>query len=330
MAFINTTDEALTFLKGQIDLLKKKTEEVNPSIKKLLSYEHGFDILKYGFEHISNSGAYQSSGWSYHKPNEYADTVEKIEERRKSLFAKLDEVLPSLEETRLKNAEIIEHNKQIAEKVKLIMKTMGIPDSYSERDYNSRARNPKYITRQAGYIGDITRNVSTFDTQYKNISDQINVIKTRINKWADDKIKAIRAEEASKKAEREKDAKVKLLAAMCGKYGIDALEEDYYDLLDEILRRNKYLHLAHHLLRNRNDWNEGPDRAEYDLSQFKIENEVDQKIYESIQEDIEDWQGDGRVFRDGEYGYDIIFGMCDDDLMSDYQKLTEIFPELTE
>lgn len=327
MAFINTTDEALTFLKGQIDLLKKKTEEVNPSIKKLLSYEHGFDILKYGFEYISNGGTYHTN--HYYRPNESANTIEKIEERRTALFAKLEEVLPALEETRLKNLEIIEHNKQIAEKVKLIMKTMGIPDSYSERDYSSRARNPKMITRQAGYIGDITRNVNTFDSQYKNISDQINTIKARINKWADDKIKAIRAEEASKKAEREKDAKVKLLAAMCGKYGIDALEEDETDLLNEILRRNKYLRLAHYLLRNRNDWNDGPDLAEYGLSQFKIENEVDQKIYESILEDIEDWQGDGRVFRDGEYGYDTIFGMCeDDDLMADYQKLTEIIPEL--
>ena len=82
------------------------------------------------------------------------------------------------------------------------------------------------------------------------------------------------------------------------------------DALDKarnfILKQDKYLRLSYFLRKNRNDWSEGPYFAERGLDGFEIANERDQIIFDQLSDLIEDWDGDGRVFRDCTWNYEAI------------------------
>ena len=82
--------------------------------------------------------------------------------------------------------------------------------------------------------------------------------------------------------------------------------------------------LSYWLERNRGDWNDGPNYAEVGLGRFTpdTDNPVDVEIEKEISGLIEDWGGDGRVFRDCKYNYGELKGMVKDDtLVSDLNRL---------
>lgn len=82
---------------------------------------------------------------------------------------------------------------------------------------------------------------------------------------------------------------------------------------------NKYLHLAHWLNRNREDWSDGYSYAEVGINNFKVENEQDREILDSLLALIdENWDGDGRVFRDTKWNYDALYSLVPEDLRSDF------------
>ena len=113
-----------------------------------------------------------------------------------------------------------------------------------------------------------------------------------------------------------------MFATLCVKYDLDAEAEDC-DIREAILSKDKYLHLAYWLERNRGDWNDGYSFAETGLSGFHAETAEDNDIVADISSYIEDWDGDGRVFRDCEYNYGVLYGMADEALMKDLQTLQE-------
>jgi len=92
------------------------------------------------------------------------------------------------------------------------------------------------------------------------------------------------------------------------------------DLLDVILEKDKYLRLGHYLLKNREDWNDGYSYAENGLNGFIVESDEDGLIAADIQNCIDNWDGDGRCFRDCQYNYDHCFSLVkDEQLYKDYQ-----------
>ena len=81
--------------------------------------------------------------------------------------------------------------------------------------------------------------------------------------------------------------------------------------------------MAHYLQKNRGDWNNGSHYAELGLSEFTVENEIDRKIEDCIQHEIDNFE-DGRQFRDCEWNYDVIFDMVDNaELMTDYEHVSK-------
>ena len=87
-----------------------------------------------------------------------------------------------------------------------------------------------------------------------------------------------------------------------------------------LLKRCKYMRLAHYLRKNRNDWSDGPDFARQGLDGFSAETPQDQEILRDLCPLVEDWDGDGRVFRDTKWSYDALFGLVNPDLLADYEK----------
>ncbi len=318
-----TTDKALEFLKNEISSLEKKIEDKNFTPKKLIPYDVSkFDILKYRLDTISDGGSYQSP--MYYGESRNNRSREASLKRKDLLFVVCDNILLSLEATKKDNEDIIQHNKTVVSNIISMMKLANIPDTYSEVDKKSRARYPKSISRRSGYLDDIGRHIVTNDYSYTRLLSQIESLKTQIAKECDNRIKTITDEEKEKSENLNREKKEKLGAVLKIKYQV-AFDADDADILYAMLSKCKYLHLAHYMLQNRNDWNDGYDYASRGLDSFKIETDVDQKIYDCVESAISDWDHDGRVFRDMEYSYDAIFGMVDAELMEDYNNYSSVF-----
>lgn len=317
MAIVNKPQEAFDFLEKYINDITLKLDNTYNKPKPLISYpDPECDIFKYGLEYLSDQAKYSNYfRWDINKTS-----LDSIKKRFDSLNDILDKYQESLKSTQAINAEIVKHNIEVKEKIKSIMKSIGIPDSYREVDTKSRSRNTKYIEKRAGYLDDISRNIPIGDSLYRTLSDKIALNKVEIKKWYDSSIKIIADKEKQETEALKKQEKEKLIAVIKVKYNIP-FEYSDYDVLNYLIDKNKYLKLAHFLEKNRNDWNDGYHYAEYGLNSFIVESDQDQKIYEDINNCIANWDGDGRCFRDCTWNYNTIFGLVDTEFLEDYYKV---------
>lgn len=131
----------------------------------------------------------------------------------------------------------------------------------------------------------------------------------------------------SEEEERERLAKEKarliFLSELNSKYkmGLSVEELEKNAVMTNLINRDKYLCLGHFMILNRGDWSSGSDYANEGLKNFNISSDEDSEIYDEISGLANNWEGDGRVFRDCKYNYDYILSLCDEDIYSDYQKL---------
>lgn len=204
------------------------------------------------------------------------------------------------------NIPLIELNKKLRERITTIMKNAGIPDSYQTSSYkSSRSRSPTTEMHHAGWISDLNR--------YAILDDGWNTEQTRYNDFkrnVEDYRRIKIAEREKKKQEEETELKkqegLKKLGAFLAKYNLPA-SDDWSNVLEAILSKNKYLRLAYFLSLNRGDWSDGCDYAERGIAKFKIESEEDRAIDKEIRLLIANWDGDGRVFRDCRWNYSVLF-----------------------
>lgn len=216
------------------------------------------------------------------------------------------------------NIPLLENNRQVAEQVKLIMGNLGVPAVRTTYGYATpRARKMTTTNHRAGYLADLDAACKTSDG-YETCKRQLDEFERRIEAYES----AERAKEAQAVREREKEAaervQLTLLGAMAHKYGCEA---DFDAIVDAMSKKDKYLGLAYWLERNRINWNEGPSLAKQGLRQFEVETEEDALIEADVRGRIEDWDGDGRTFRDSPYGYDFLYGKSDSDILQDFTKL---------
>ena len=221
-----------------------------------------------------------------------------------------------IEPIRVRNLEVIEHNKAVIAKINSFMNTVGIPASYSYTDPKSRARYPKSITKQSGYKDDIVRYVKTSDIAYNNIITSIKSKCTAIENWATKTINSLLEEEKARKVTETQQKLEKLVAVMKVKYKLD-FDYDETEVLDAIINQSKYLRLAHAMIDARCDFSEHY-RVSYAIDAFKIENETDQKIVDCICDILHEYEGDGRVFRDCEWNYGVVMSYAPAELIEDY------------
>lgn len=221
-----------------------------------------------------------------------------------------------------KNLPNIEINKKVRASIVQFMKAVGVDATYSvyERP-NTRSKNRQWITKNAGFNDDLLRLGSTSDHFDQSIRT-LNDYEKRIQEYSQVKQREEAAIELKNKAKVQQASNLKELAVLAVKYGT-AVEAD--EILDAILLKNKYLALGHYLLKNREDWTEGYNYAEQGLAFFNVASEEDAKIHSEITALIENWDGDGRVFRDCEYNYDRLFSIARDaPLIADYSKVVSL------
>lgn len=235
----------------------------------------------------------------------------------------LDEAWQKVEAKHAENAAAIENNRAIRQTVQALMTAIGIPEVYDVYDYpTERSRTKKTIKKTAGWRQDLAHFCRS-DDGYDAARQAYEAGKKKIEEWSREQRAKEQEKQAIAAAEAKKAEGEKLRAVMAVKYGLD-FKTDMYDVLMAILGRNKYLHLAYWLERNRLDWNDGTHYARRGLDNFSVESVTDRAIYDEIQSHIVDWDGDGRVFRDCKYNYSTLYEMVEDgSLVADFNAVRE-------
>ena len=293
------------------DIQKKKADETVPKIMKIEQCK-GLDFLQSSLD--------SRDGWGNARTNE---TVAQWDAGLARFNAKADQALAEIERVHEANKEAIQNNIQIKEKVSLIMRELGIPGSFQERDYNSRAMRPKYNTRPAGYIGDLDRNVPINDG-YEQAKKQAEDAKKKAAEFHKKQVAGLAQKEKEAAEEKKKSADEQRLVHLRVKYACE-FNDTASEVRRAIIGKNKYLWLAHWMERNRLDWNDGCGYAMTGLNGFKVETLEDREIYQAVEARCIDWDGDGRVFRDMDHNYGEIYAkVTDKDLMKDYQAVSEM------
>jgi hypothetical protein len=257
----------------------------------------------------------------YYKGTSYSSFDPKYRNQVDSAYAAgkaaVAERLAQIESIHKENIPAIENNLATRKKISDFMGAVGITASYSVYELPSpKHRNKQSVTKSAGYISDVNRMIPTsdgYDAAKRSLIDS----EARLTKEYQTLIANI--EKAEKEETHKAKAKEDLmeLARMQVKYG--NLEWD--ELLDVILEKDKYLRLGHYLLKNREDWNDGYSYAECGLNSFVVETEEDKEIESEIESVMgENWDGDGRLFRDlPNYSYGYLFSKVNADLYKDYE-----------
>lgn len=225
------------------------------------------------------------------------------------------------QEIHAKNLPAIENNQRIHDEVKAIMKAIGIPDRWKEKDLKSRARYTKYIEQAAGYLGDLARNVPVFDgfneRQYQGLKQRYAEFLSKAEQ-ADKDAQLQREREAKAAIERQKSDIEK--AAIILRYELDPAQLwDWTDILGVLRKKDQRIDLACAMQMTRGDWSEGYYRVSDALDRFKVETEEDGDIYRDVCSCFSD-DIDGRVFRDTAWSYGRIFeSVTDTQLAADAQ-----------
>jgi len=265
---------------------------------------------------LKNSDSRFGSTWGYRREPTDVEVTEYA-------IKKLNEAWIKDKEIHERNIPLLEANKALIKEIEAYMLDVGFPTSYSEPDPKSRARFPKRITILAGWKNDITKNIITTDKYSEEGFEKL------LAKWNADLVSAQTKEKYdAEAANREKEAlkKKKIadmkLASFLVKYNLD-VEDEWEDVLDFILDKDKNLKLAHAMYQTRNNWSEGFYRVENALNSYAAYTDEEIAIDEMVSEACYGEERDGRIFRDMKYSYDYLFGLVNDDLMKDYNECME-------
>lgn len=325
---LNRAADALLALERKFADLKLKAKQIEGfngglSFKPLIQIDLS-DLDFYNFR----SPYYNSHTQTY-----------RLEELKKGFEALKAKTLQTIEEVEASNKEAIDHNAQIFKTIVTVMEALGVAQIYSIWEYpTARSKTKKEVKHIAGYIQDLRRVMPS--TNVDKAKSMLASLEANITSLISNEQKS-NQKKRLEKLQQDYDLIMgrPAVVAYLSKKGVN-LSSSYWvteskseslravakDMIDKdlstVLEKNKYLHLAYYLEMNRSDWSEGPNYAEIGMNSFKVESELDQKIYDEISGFIKNWEGDGRVFRDCEYGYGFLYNMVkDEDLLKQFQEI---------
>lgn len=241
-----------------------------------------------------------------------------------ALQTKVDAWFKECSAIKITNADVSANNQKVYNYIISIFNLVGI--QLDHPDPKSRKSFPPTVRKD--FVQEIAKECCQYDINgdfersYKNIIQEIN--KERIKRETAKRLAEQEAERAKKQKEMES-----FKLQMIQKYKIDISQgmPDNNTILEAITYSNKYLRLADAMLKTRGDWSDGCELVQCALAEFTTENQFDIKINNELVRLVEDWEGDGRVFRDCEYNYDFLFNFIKDQdaaLMEDYKKMKDL------
>jgi len=249
------------------------------------------------------------SSWSYRTPTN--------KEVAAKALAALEAARKMDVEAHERNESKLEANKALRDRIIAVMTEAGIPASYSEKDVKSRARFPKSIRKDAGYLEDLRRSVKTSDS-----FDYATSTYERLKASYDEFAKKADAEDQQARASIERAAAAKLeerrknlkLVEIILRYQLPETSE-WGDILGSLREKDQRLDLAVAMTQTRGDWSSGYYRVSDALNRFEVKTPQDAEIQSDILSCFND-DIDGRVFRDTAWNYTRLFAEAADQQLS--------------
>ncbi len=214
-------------------------------------------------EQCKNMGSRKSSIDSYGNDHLYSTTT--WQQKVKLARADADKLLARSKAKHEENLEAIENNKHARAAMEQVAETLGWPKSYHTYEYKtSRSRNRTRKDHTAGWVEDMHRWLIINDNWEREQKAYAAFIE-KISAYEKAAIQADKEIKRGKEAAAQQLRADRKLAVLIGKYGLN-IESDSDDVLQHLLGLNKYLYLAHYMLLNREDWNDGYSLAQAGLS----------------------------------------------------------------
>ncbi len=252
--------------------------------------------------------------WEYYS---FSYNSEKSKENFITIINDIEELDSVTDQENVKASQTSIHTRDVVMKM---LHDIGIPTQKYEYK-TSRSRNKEWVNCTWTY--EIQSAFKTYSSDIASTKKKLIETFDKLYKIDQDKRKE---EENKKQQELQRKENERLLAFMLSQYELD-ITADWDDLQYAIINKNKYLYLAHYLMINRGDWNDGYSYAETGLNGFIIETEQEQEIYDCINNIITTYEDtDGRYFRDCLWNYDVLYGIVKEQnpaLYEDYQKVRE-------
>lgn len=318
MNFLNglkDLDEATSKVKALVEHYKGLAEDTIPKIAKL------DEIPKGSLGKVSLEWAFkQKDYWGSYK--KITDVV-MIDKKLAEYEAQAAADIKAIEAAHERNLPLIKNNEEVVAKVTKLMEHIGIPKQ-TLKSYFKSARSMKMTTEtvSSGWITDLSTHAPVKDNSEilkREVASKLDALKRKAQEEKD----AIAKEAAIKAAEIAKKEADRALIKMQLKYELSEYNE-WEDVLDAICSKCKYLNLAWAMEQTRNDWSEGFDKVECAIAKFVVVAEEDCEIEKCIEECLEDCE-DGRVFRDCQYNYSVLYAKVAPELMEDFDVARQHF-----
>lgn len=236
------------------------------------------------------------------------------------MLRELDKALEEDRFTHEANNEPLTNNLAIRHRVEEVMKEVGIGATFSKQDEKSRKHFKPYITVDSGFVQDLRRLVKTgdgWDTAQDRYASLKKTYEQRLKEAQQEENATKYKAEQAQAAVIEKRKKDMELAAILVRYELP-IESSWDDVLESLLAKNNRLALAVAMEQVRGDFSYGPRHVRNAL--YDPVDEDDKLIIADVEEAIENWDGDGRVFRDCTWNYGAIYATIDDkQLVADVQ-----------
>lgn len=285
-------DRQIELVNNEINELQRKADGVSGKFNKIIQV---FDLYK--------------TKVPYYKDYKYMP-AEGIYLDKKNLYEKAFEVAKKQHE---ENIPLIEENKRVFAQIVSMIENAGIASSSTSLGKKG------FKTVKYPWVVELQSKVS-FDDLWCDCERHHNYLMEKNEVYIVEERKKRFADEEKEKQRIKYESKIKTLAVLSHKYGVS----DFDFVLESILNKCKYLYLAHAMKKTRDDWRDGCYMVEKALNSFNVESDTDNNICRTISDLVNNWGGDGRVFRDCEYNYDILYAMVDKDLLADYNDIIEL------
>ncbi len=303
-------NEALKCLEWHLEKLSKKADDNMPLKMKLASLPY--------ISAVSESSFYVRD---YYGGSKAPTTLAALSLRKEAVLKEHEKLKQDIEQVHTGNLPALAVNEIIHEKMTLVMQQAGIGTTFSVREVPKGKRTMQWVTKPAGWVSDLNREVPVsdgFNSAMYSMKNRAESIEQYYKKMA------AKLSEEEKKVAEEVKAKTKILelAKLQVKYDLPATT-DADGILEHLRGLDKYFNLAYAMEATRNDWNDGFYMVERALSKFEAVTAEDTAIVNDIQGLVSGEETDGRIFRDCKYNYGHLYSLATPAIVQDYQTLSQ-------
>ena len=304
--------QALAQVRTRIGELEKRANDEWPKIEQIEDCTKEFGNL------YSSISSYEENDRLVY----YARSKRTVEEVEKYCKDLADGMLERAKIKHENNVPKIESNKKLIEKLESLMRQIGIPSSYYQDQGYTRGGRKKTEKVEAGYTGDIRRNICTSDFYDSAIQRHKDFLES-VRKYAQDRRAKEEAERKEKEAKERETEEYKEFISYTIKYGLP-ITATKQEVFNAILAKCPFLALAYAMEHDNNYAFRSCNQIRNMLAVFNSDQIAEDALLQGIADLLDDKSPLAHevpkiFFRHPRFSYEKVVERVDKVLWADYQ-----------